>query len=536
MAKGAATGATLDRAQIKASLEAHNASFDELLKHIPAKHYIRPDSDDEDARPEQPKGKLTKAQRKALAKAKQDEELRQAKNDAKRKARLARYDPDEPKTIAEIQAAKLAGKGKKRAAAGDASDDGDEESSDGEMNGQEWQEGADEENDEDSPNETDFADSDDEDGDVFELNEEGVIASKAGRKGSNASDAPAPTITELREKLARRIADIQAQKRGKKAGSKVAAGADGNEDEEREVDSDEEDEEDGESEVRSKEDLLAERRRRAALRDNRRKKLKERMKQEKSEGAKKRANEPSNGRKGGGKANAGEREDGGERANKRVKNDDHAGEDVVVPYSAPTAAVASTSTDPSSLTFSTFDFASSSERTADAALTPKALKKMQAAAGTLKKNRHALPKDANQALEILQKRKDRLEALDPEKREKKEDKERWEKVLLKAEGEKVRDDETRLKKMAKRQEREKRKSAKAWSDRKATVEKTISDKIAKRNANLAARKQTVKDKKMGIKKSKTGAAGGGGKSMSSTSGKARSKGRPGFEGGGRKKK
>lgn len=35
-------------------------------------------------------GKLTKAQRKALAKAKQDEKLRQAKNDAKRKARLAR--------------------------------------------------------------------------------------------------------------------------------------------------------------------------------------------------------------------------------------------------------------------------------------------------------------------------------------------------------------------------------------------------------------------------------------------------------------
>lgn len=38
-------------------------------------------------------GKLTKAQRKALAKAKQDEELRQAKNDAKRKARLARVRP-----------------------------------------------------------------------------------------------------------------------------------------------------------------------------------------------------------------------------------------------------------------------------------------------------------------------------------------------------------------------------------------------------------------------------------------------------------
>lgn len=59
--------------------------------------------------------------------------------------------------------------------------------------------------------------------------------------------------------------------------------------------------------------------------------------------------------------------------------------------------------------------------------------------------------------------------------------------------------------------------------------------MAKRNANLAARKQAVKDKKMGVKKSKTAAATAG-KKMSSTSGKSRSKGRPGFEGGGRKKK
>ena len=216
----------------------------------------------------------------------------------------------------------MAGKGKKRAA-GDASDDDDgEDSSDGEMNGQEWREDGGEDE-VDSPNETDFADSDDEDGDVFELDAQGVIASKAGRKGSNASDAPAPTITELREKLARRIADIQAQKRVTKAGPKSGAlagngGEAVNEEGSEEEDDDDEDE-DGEGEVRSKDDLLAERRRRAALRDNRRKKLKERMKQEKSEGAKKRANEPSNGRKGGGKANAGERDDGGERASKRVK-------------------------------------------------------------------------------------------------------------------------------------------------------------------------------------------------------------------------
>lgn len=56
--------------------------------------------------------------------------------------------------------------------------------------------------------------------------------------------------------------------------------------------------------------------------------------------------------------------------------------------------------------------------------------------------------------------------------------------------------------------------------------------MAKRNANLAARKQQAKDKKMGVVKAKSK----GKKTASSTTGKARAKGRPGFEGGGRKKK
>lgn len=79
-----------------------------------------------------------------------------------------------------------------------------------------------------------------------------------------------------------------------------------------------------------------------------------------------------------------------------------------------------------------------------------------------KKSRHALPKDPNAALEVLAARKERLEKLNPEQREKKEEKDRWEKVEMKAEGGKVRDDEKRLKKMAKRQEKIKSKSAKAW--------------------------------------------------------------------------
>lgn len=44
---------SLSRALLQASIEAHNASFDELLRHVPAKYYIRPESDDEDETPKQ---------------------------------------------------------------------------------------------------------------------------------------------------------------------------------------------------------------------------------------------------------------------------------------------------------------------------------------------------------------------------------------------------------------------------------------------------------------------------------------------------
>lgn len=109
------------------------------------------------------------------------------------------------------------------------------------------------------------------------------------------------------------------------------------------------------------------------------------------------------------------------------------------------------------LTFSTLDFSTSALLNAQAALGPKALAKLQT-----KKTKHSLPKDPNAALEVLAARKERLEKLNPEQRERKEEKDRWEKVEMKASGEKVRDDEKRLKKMAKRQEKIKSKSAKAW--------------------------------------------------------------------------
>lgn len=142
---------------------------------------------------------------------------------------------------------------------------------------------------------------------------------------------------------------------------------------------------------------------------------------------------------------------------------------VAAPTPTPTAIVPASpapraaKVDASQLTFSTLDFSTTALLNAQAiAASGGSKSKLLGSSVAVKKNRHALPKDANAALEVLAARKERLEALNPEQREKREEKDRWEKVELKAGGEKVRDDEKRLKKMAKRQEKVKSKSAKAW--------------------------------------------------------------------------
>lgn len=415
------------------------------------------------------------------------------------------YDPAQPRTIPEIQAA-AAAKGKAKA---NADSDADPEDWEDDNNGND----DDDDEEEDSANDTDFADSDDED--------EGALALALRATDPNA---PAPTVSELRSRLQQRIADIQAHKRGAAAPKPSA---------------------DGESApAQSKEELLDDlRARRGLLRDNRRKKRKAERRGEKAEQPKERI--PSNGRKGGGKANAPEKvgEDGwredrfGNRPQKREVDVDErpvkrskgspAPEQAVVPASKAVVAAPKPAPKPaadaSALTFSTLDFSTSALLAAQAG---------QAKAGSKRKNRHDLPKDANAALDILAARKAKLEELNPEQREKAEDKARWEKVELKASGEKVRDDEKRLKKMAKRQEKVKSKSAKAWAERKETVATSISSKIKKRNENLAARVKAGKDKKAGIKpttvRAKTKSKSHAGRQKTGGGGRA------GFEGKGKK--
>lgn len=79
-----------------------------------------------------------------------------------------------------------------------------------------------------------------------------------------------------------------------------------------------------------------------------------------------------------------------------------------------------------------------------------------------KANRFKSSSNPSQALQQLTSRKEKLAALPEEKRKQIEEREKWEKATARMEGAKVADDETRLKKAAKRKEKEKAKNKKAW--------------------------------------------------------------------------
>jgi hypothetical protein len=124
--------------------------------------------------------------------------------------------------------------------------------------------------------------------------------------------------------------------------------------------------------------------------------------------------------------------------------------------------------------------------------------------------------DPKGMLNHLLAKNERLDKMDPEKKKKAVENDRWHHALLAARGEKVRDDMGLLKKTIARKEREKKKSRKEWGERLARVDKAREDRQKKREENLAKRrdekggkgKKVFKIKKPVIKKKRPGFEGG----------------------------
>lgn len=127
------------------------------------------------------------------------------------------------------------------------------------------------------------------------------------------------------------------------------------------------------------------------------------------------------------------------------------------------------------------------------------------------------PSDPKTALLKLEAQKKRVANMDEDKRKEVLEKETWLAARKRAEGVKVHDNESLLKKALKRKEKSKKKSEREWKDRAEDVKTSIQQRQRKREENLRKRRDEKAAHKSGKKKNKGV--------------QTKKKNRPGFEGG-----
>lgn len=394
---------------------------------------------------------------------------------AKRLAKKAKYDPTVPRTVLEIQAA--------RAAAAEAGEHEDDEGIDFDMSGggfdnakasgstlnvngkraaRQDDRDSDEGDAEDSPNESDFVD---------DVEDEDLAQPKSAN--ANAEDS---SISDIRARLQARIAEKASTRVPPAITTSLTNGA----------------ELEGAGGA-NRDALLEERRKRGALRDKRRAAVQERKRKEKEQGIvgpKKKLKDEQQALAAasglpltsqiGKKSSMSDlkkqlKKEGKRQAPANAEDGESSTTAVARPAPQPAATSSKTNAPPAqqqfsasgnsegnpsgTISFSSLDFTPSSAVSGPDA--PKLTKKQRLALGNSTRT-GITSNDPTIALNSLNKRKKFLEKLTPQARERAEEKDKWERMALKAQGTKVFDEEAKLKKMVKRKEKAKDKSRKDW--------------------------------------------------------------------------
>lgn len=131
------------------------------------------------------------------------------------------------------------------------------------------------------------------------------------------------------------------------------------------------------------------------------------------------------------------------------------------------------------------------------------------------------PSDPTTALIAAENRQSRLSGFDPAKQADIAQKDSWLNARKRAQGERMRDDTSLLKKTLKRKQKQKKKSEKEWGDRSEGVRKGQEIRQKKRESNLAKRRDEKGGKRKKVKKPKARAGFEGSFRAKASSGKGK---------------